>query len=93
MRIRGESKDGFLAGFFSAFVVLAGLVLIGDLVSWLGDVLRESPVERFIAWTTSEQSITYVPYDLFFGLLGVILFLLILYIIVFYMAFGPRVNT
>jgi len=88
---QSQYKQGFISGIVTV-IILGGLTIVGKhVVVWLSN----SPLDSFYQWATTEQAITYVPADTFFGLLGVFLFLLVLFVAAIYTMYmtGFRVRT
>lgn len=81
--------SSFVAGFVSAILLGLATVVIHKAYQWL----TTTSLVGVVDWWTSEQTITYVPGEVFSGLFGVLMVVVILFVIVGYMAFGPRVRT
>lgn len=83
------TDSSFVAGFVSAILLGLATVVIHKAYQWL----TSTTLAGVVSWWTSEQTITYVPGEVFSGLFGVLMVVLILFVIVSFMAFGPRVRT
>jgi len=85
MRMTNTDPDPdttFAYGIIFTVAMFVLLAIAHNIAQWLIAQLMNSPVQSVVQWANSEQTVTYVPADVMFMLLPLVLFLVIVGLVI-----------